>query len=606
MTTITQISAGSAPLLWSNVDAAFKAINQNFINLNLAVGGGGGAVDLTQLSSDVSPSTLSTYNLGSSAHKWKAVYLSDYANIPGSINNGIWIGSAQITAQSGIVNLPTGATVGGTAIIDPTKTTFKTIAVSGQVNVVAASATDTLTLANGAGIVIATNSGTKTVSITNSGVTGLTSAAGISVSAATGAVTITNTGVTGLTAGTAISGRAGGTGISVSGSTGDLTITNTGVISISQGFGIQVTTNNQTGVVTISNTAPAQVTFRNVSVAGQSIITAQSVSDTLTMAAGYGMSLTTNSSNRTVTLTFVKATDITGNVYASDGVTKLVDTALGRIVGPVYANVTGNVTGALTGNADTATKLATARNINGVAFDGSAAITLSTLVNGSYTTTLDSNGYLNLQNGADTNGALIQSTANLRLKSNTYTVTLSSSNGSLTLPGALSTPSGSGITSGAGITIQNSGQLTFSNNSVVSFRVVATPATSKGAAGDLLNDTAYDGTYFYYCGANYVAATYPYTDLTPSNGGTSTNLIKVLKSSNPTYTQVQTGWTVTIGGTTAAVTNASASDSNTLYYDFILTVNVNIPASGTVRFTSNVLSTLPDIWKRIAWSGNTW
>jgi len=33
-------------------------------------------------------------------------------------------------------------------------------------------------------------------------------------------------------------------------------------------------------------------------------------------------------------------------------------------------------TGALTGNADTATKLATARNINGVAFDGSAAITV--------------------------------------------------------------------------------------------------------------------------------------------------------------------------------------------------------------------------------------
>ena len=39
-------------------------------------------------------------------------------------------------------------------------------------------------------------------------------------------------------------------------------------------------------------------------------------------------------------------------------------------------NLTGNVTGDLTGNADTATKLATARNINGVAFDGTAAITV--------------------------------------------------------------------------------------------------------------------------------------------------------------------------------------------------------------------------------------
>jgi len=40
------------------------------------------------------------------------------------------------------------------------------------------------------------------------------------------------------------------------------------------------------------------------------------------------------------------------------------------------ATFEGNVTGAVTGNADTATKLATASNINGVAFDGSAAITV--------------------------------------------------------------------------------------------------------------------------------------------------------------------------------------------------------------------------------------
>ena len=40
------------------------------------------------------------------------------------------------------------------------------------------------------------------------------------------------------------------------------------------------------------------------------------------------------------------------------------------------STLTGNVVGNVTGNADTATKLATARNINGVAFDGSAAITV--------------------------------------------------------------------------------------------------------------------------------------------------------------------------------------------------------------------------------------
>jgi hypothetical protein len=44
--------------------------------------------------------------------------------------------------------------------------------------------------------------------------------------------------------------------------------------------------------------------------------------------------------------------------------------------GTVTANVTGNVTGNLTGNAGTATRLQTSRTINGVAFDGTANITI--------------------------------------------------------------------------------------------------------------------------------------------------------------------------------------------------------------------------------------
>jgi len=45
--------------------------------------------------------------------------------------------------------------------------------------------------------------------------------------------------------------------------------------------------------------------------------------------------------------------------------------------GPLTGNVTGNLTGAVTGNASTATALATARAINGVNFDGTAAITVT-------------------------------------------------------------------------------------------------------------------------------------------------------------------------------------------------------------------------------------
>lgn len=47
------------------------------------------------------------------------------------------------------------------------------------------------------------------------------------------------------------------------------------------------------------------------------------------------------------------------------------------VAGTITGDLTGDVTGDLTGNADTATALATARAINGVNFDGSAAITIT-------------------------------------------------------------------------------------------------------------------------------------------------------------------------------------------------------------------------------------
>ena len=50
----------------------------------------------------------------------------------------------------------------------------------------------------------------------------------------------------------------------------------------------------------------------------------------------------------------------------------------------------------VTGNAGTATKLQTARNINSVLFDGSADITVSSIVNGSYSLSVASNGIVTL------------------------------------------------------------------------------------------------------------------------------------------------------------------------------------------------------------------
>jgi hypothetical protein len=69
----------------------------------------------------------------------------------------------------------------------------------------------------------------------------------------------------------------------------------------------------------------------------------------------------------------------TGSIIASiDGATLATFAAAGITLssGKFVGGVTGDVTGDLTGNADTATALATARNIGGVSFDGTAAINL--------------------------------------------------------------------------------------------------------------------------------------------------------------------------------------------------------------------------------------
>ena len=79
--------------------------------------------------------------------------------------------------------------------------------------------------------------------------------------------------------------------------------------------------------------------FSNVSVGGTTL-SADSPADTLTLAAGTGITLTPNAESDSVTVAFDPATSITGN-------------------------------------AATATKLQTARTINGVAFDGSADITVT-------------------------------------------------------------------------------------------------------------------------------------------------------------------------------------------------------------------------------------
>ena len=323
------LNAGSPPIVWSTVEDAFTKINANFDELYGSIGGPGGILDFTSLSTDIRPSASEVYDLGSPTFRWRDLYLS---------GSSLYLGSAQITANlAGVVNLPAGTTVAGELIRNPAETNFKTIAVSGQSNIVADSFEDTLTVASGnVGITLTTNASTDTLTIANSGVTGLAGTVGqIGVSAATGNVTLTNLGVTSLT------GTVGGIGVSAS--TGGVTLTNLGVKQIVGTPSEIGVSGDGTGIVTITNLAPASPTFRFIVVDNATLqpVSADNISDTLNLISGAGLTITKDTATDTLTFSVNSNLDIRGSVFADDS-TMLVDATngvlRGNFIGSVFAD----------------------------------------------------------------------------------------------------------------------------------------------------------------------------------------------------------------------------------------------------------------------------
>jgi len=336
------LNAGSPPIVWSTVEDAFTKINANFDELYGSIGGPGGVLDFTSLSTDIKPSTSEVFDLGSPTARWRDLYLS---------GSSLYLGSALITAdQAGVLNLPLGTTVNGQLVIDPVNTAFKTFSVAGQSDIVADSVIDTLTVASGTGITLTTNASTDTLTIANSGVTGLTGTVGqIGVSAATGSITLTNLGVTSLT------GTVGGIGVSAA--TGGITLTNLGVKQI-VGTASQIgVTGDGTGIVTITNLAPASPTFRFIVVDGATLqpVSADNISDTLNLISGAGLTITKDTATDTLTFSVDSNLDIRGSVFADDS-TMLVDATNGIIPAAV---VSGTFTGILKGSvfADDSTQI---------------------------------------------------------------------------------------------------------------------------------------------------------------------------------------------------------------------------------------------------------
>jgi hypothetical protein len=331
------INPGAAPIVWSTVDEAFRAINDNFTELYLTVSGGPGSViDLTDLGSNLVPRDTEFYDLGSAAKRWKDLYLS---------GSSLHLGSAVLTATGSSINLPAGSTIGGTVLDNEY---FREIAVAGQNNIVAEpGGTDTLTVASGVGISLTTNDTTDTLTITNSGVTSLTTSGGLSTNtSAVGAVSITNTGVTNLSA---------GSGISVSQSTGNISIGNTGVLAVTTFGGSGITINNPSpGVFEFVNSLPnvQQDTFRSILVTGQSTVQADSAADNLILVNGTGINITTDAATDTVTFTNTGVTTLAAvgagiGVSAAAGSVNISNTGVTSLVAGSGIGVSAG-TGAVT------------------------------------------------------------------------------------------------------------------------------------------------------------------------------------------------------------------------------------------------------------------
>ena len=386
----TKITPGLPPLIWSSVQEAFAQVNLNFQELAASVGGGT-LVDFTALQSSMTPAATNTYTLGTSVDAWKRLHVSEYANIAGSELNGLWAGTAQIKGISGTIDLPTNSTVNGNLIIDPNKTTFKTINVDSDQGgeIVANSFTDTLNFVAGDGINLSVLSGADGIIFTNTGVVDVTGSTYLTVTEPTlGRFTLTNSGVTNLTNTTTLPlNRPTGTGVHVDNATGTVKITNTGVIGVeSTTPSLTIITETATGVVSITNNAPDRDAFGFVQVSGQTTIAAGGILSTLTVAEGYGIKLTTNSDLRTLTVSLDQtagAIDLRASIFADDS-TLLVNAVDGNIpaenlIGTFTGTVIGNVTGSLIGNADTATAATT---VSLLATNTAAALHYITFVNG--------------------------------------------------------------------------------------------------------------------------------------------------------------------------------------------------------------------------------
>ena len=220
----------------------------------------------------------------------------------------------------------------------------------------------------------------------------------------------------------------------------------------------------------------------------------------------------------------------------------------------------GPLTGDVTGNADTATTLATARAINGVNFDGSAAITITAAGSTLSDTVPVSKGGTNATSLADKAVLITQDSG-----TDTVSAAAMSSNGQL-LIGGTSGPAVGTLTAGSNVTITNAdGEITIA---AASSSGDITGVTLTGDDSNTASDTA-GSADFTIAGGSGLTTSVSGTTVTVAGDNASTSAKGVAQFSSDNFAASSGTITIKDGGIVTAELAADAVTSAKIADDAI-------------------------------------
>jgi hypothetical protein len=199
-------------------------------------------------------------------------------------------------------------------------------------------------------------------------------------------------------------------------------------------------------------------------------------------------------------------------------------------------------------------------------------------------------------------------------------------NGELTLPndGIISAGGSGGLTLGGNFDVKiitdytdnnrtwtfngSDGSVTFPDTTVQSTawaggRVVTAPTASTGAEGDKQGDLAFTSSHLYYCIADYNQVGHQVTGSDYlGRSSLNTNAFQLTKTADTLQITVGDIISDSDGGATSTVVTVS-SDEN---YTYVGTGGFAYAGVFPLTFTSTDYVSGGNIWKRVAWSGDTW